>query len=147
MRVSRVRFRVLLLVTSIAIAVVVLVALNDAAWVGHASVPLEFRVLDDSTGRPIEGASIRLAEGDPEYRATTGTDGRAKMVIRAMIGGRSSLIRTTRAVNYAWRLEVTADGHKGVTDYLGDHTRGNRYHSDASPPPVVIRLARTPSGL
>ena len=53
--------------------------LSESAWVGRASIPLEIVVLDASTGHPVEGAMVRLAEGHPEYQAATGPDGRAKV--------------------------------------------------------------------
>jgi hypothetical protein len=35
--------------------VLLLPFLQETAWVGHASVPLEFLILDASMGRPING--------------------------------------------------------------------------------------------
>jgi hypothetical protein len=118
--------------------------LPDEDWVGHTSVPLEFLILDSSTGQPIERATIRLVETKPEYQATTGRDGRAKIVLQAPTAGRSSLLRSTRTVNYAWMLLVTADRHQEVREDLGELTRSPRYHSDSAPPPIVIRLAPVP---
>ena len=116
---------------------------QDAAWVGSATIPLEFLILDASTGRPVSGASVALAEGDPEYRATTGPDGTARLIIRAMIGGRSG----TRSVNYGhWALVISADGYKGVNDDLRHHTRDPRYHSEAVPPPIVVRITSEATG-
>jgi hypothetical protein len=128
-----------------AVVMYVLIALPAADWVGGASIPLEFLVLDATTGRPIEGASLRLVleEGrDPEYEATTGADGQAKVCIRAMTYGQSFLLRSTRFVRYHWTLIITADHHVGATLSLYELTRGARYHSDPAPPPIVIRLDR-----
>ena len=76
--------------------------LSESAWVGRASIPLEFVVLDASTGHPVGGgAMVRLAEVHPEYQAATGPDGRAKFVVEATVSSDDSLIRRTRAVNYA----------------------------------------------
>jgi hypothetical protein len=124
------------------VAPVLIYLSSEDAWVGHASIPLEFVILDAPTGRPLEGASVRLVEWTPEYEASTGADGRANIAIYAMIGGRSSLVRKTRSVNYAWALAVTCGGHEGINQALSDVTRGPRYHSDSAPPPIVIRLAR-----
>jgi hypothetical protein len=110
-------------------------------WVGHASIRLEFVILDAPTGQPLEGASIRLVEVAPEYEAITEADGRAKIVIDATVCGQSSLVRNTRVVNYAWTLLVTCNGHRRVNQDLSEVTRGPRYHSDVAPPPIVIRLA------
>jgi hypothetical protein len=45
-------------------------------------------------------------------------------------------------VTVTWMLVITADHHVGATLFLGDLTRGPRYHSDSVPPPIVIQLAR-----
>jgi hypothetical protein len=145
MQLPRVRFTVRWMMVGVAVVALVLVVEPEAAWDGHATIPLDFRVLDASTERPIEGASIRLDEGSPEYKATTGPDGCAKVIIRTMTGGRSSLLRNTRTVDYGWRLVISADGYGGLIDDLRRFTREPRYHSAPAPPPVVIRLAPVPS--
>ena len=142
MRLPRLRFtirRMMVVVTVFGVVTVELINLPEAAWVGHASIPLEFVILDALTGQPLEGASIRLVESTPEYEATTGAEGRSKIIINAMIGGRSSLVRNTRVVNYAWALVVTADHYRGVNEPLWEVARGPRYHSDPAPPPIVVR--------
>ncbi len=148
MRLPRLRLTVRRLMAAVGVVAVVtfvlIALLPEAAWVGHASVPLEFLILDSSTGQPIERATLRLVEGNPEYEATTGPDGRAKVVLQVTTAGRASPLRSTRAVNYAWMLLVTADRHQGVREDLRGVTRGPRYHSDSAPPPIVIRLAPVP---
>lgn len=117
-------------------------SLFEAVWVGRATIPLEFVILDDSTGKPIRGASIWLTEGTPEYRATADSNGRAKLLIRATVAGHSSRVRSTRAVNYgSWRLVVAGGGFDLNAD-LRMLTKDARYHYDATPPPIVIRLKR-----
>lgn len=144
MRLPRVQFTVRQMMIAVAvIGVVFLVTLDlpEAAWDGSASVPLEFLTLDCATGHPINGATIRLAEGNTENRATTGPDGSAKLVIRAITGGRSSAVRNTRIVVYTtWSMAISADGYEGLNDDLGKYTQGPRFHSDLIPPPIVIRL-------
>ena len=102
-----------MLMTAWAFVLLVLLGLplvTENAWTGSASIPLEFLVLDSAMGRPISGASVRLAEGDPEYRATTGPDGRAKPIIRATTGGRSGFFgchNDERSVNYGrWARDL-----------------------------------------
>jgi hypothetical protein len=144
MRLPRVRFtvrRLMVVVAIIALLSLVLAALlTEAAWSGHESIPLEFLILNASTGQAIEGASIRLIEGNPEYQATSGPDGRAKVLLHANVGGRSSLLRETRAVNYEWALLVNCKGYREVTESLREVTRDARYHSDQVSPSIVIRL-------
>lgn len=149
MRLPRMSVRRLMIgVAAVAVILLAALSMSEAVWVGSASIPLEFLVLDSATGRPINEASIRLAEGDPGYRATTGPDGRAKLVIRATTAGHSSLGRSTRAVAYGvWSLVISADGYKGLNDDLGQHTREPRFHSDPAPPPIMIRLAPEPPNL
>ena len=80
MRLLRLRFtirRMMVVVTVFGVVTVVLINLPWAAWVGHASIPLEFVILDALTGQPLDGASIRLVESTPEYEVTTGAEGRA----------------------------------------------------------------------
>ena len=143
---NQLQFTVLSLMVAVAVLSVVTAVLirlsPEAAWVGFASIPLEFVILDAPTGQPLEGASVRLIESTPEYDAITAADGRAKFVIHAMITGRSSLVRDTRSVKYAWTLSVTCDGHQGINQNLREITQGPRYHSDPAPPPIVIRLTR-----
>jgi hypothetical protein len=125
-----------------AVAAVLIYSCSEAAWVGHASISLEFVILDAPTGQPLDGASVRLLEGIREYEAATGADGRAKIVVDAMVGGRSSLVRKTRSVNYAWALSVTCGCHEGAYQALSEFTQSSLYHSEAVPPPIVIRLVR-----
>jgi hypothetical protein len=137
--------RMMVAVAVVTVAALVLTTiLTEAAWSGHASIPLEFLILDAATGRAIDGASIRLVEGDPEYQATTGPDGRAKVLLWATVGGRSSFLRDTRAVNYAWTFLVDCNGYRSVTENLREVTRDARYHSDPAPPSIVIRLEQSP---
>jgi hypothetical protein len=110
-------------------------------WVGFAPIPLKFVILDTLTGQPLERGSIRLVGRPPEYEVATGADGRAKIVIEVMTAGRSSWFENTRSVNYgAWELLVTRDGYASVREDFQEVTRKPRYHSDRTPPPIVIRL-------
>jgi hypothetical protein len=69
--------RLMAVVGVVAVVTFELIALlPEAGWVGHAWVPLEFLILDSSTGQPIERATLRLVETNPEYQAITGPDGR-----------------------------------------------------------------------
>jgi hypothetical protein len=142
---GRPQFTVTGLMIAVAVFAVMTAALfhlyPEAVWVGRTSIPLEFVILDAPTGQPLQGASIRLTENTPEYRATTAADGRAKIVIDATIGGRSSLVRNTRLVNYAWALLISCEGHRTVNQDLRDVTRGPSFQSDLAPPTIVVRLA------
>jgi hypothetical protein len=149
MRVLGRRFKVWRTMVAVAIVALIFVITSrmfDVLWVGHASLPLEFLALDASTGRPIGGALIRLIDGPPEYEATTGPDGKAKIVIEARAAGSASLFHRTRSVYYLlWRLVISAKGYKSVKDDLNQYTWDPRFHSDPIPPPLVIRLQPDPS--
>ncbi len=145
MRLLKSRRRVIAYVTAfVVIAVLGTGAFTEVVWVGRATIPLEFVILDASTGRPIEGASIRLFfegnEENPECEAVAGPEGRARVVIQARTVGRDSLFRHTRGVNYNWFVAVTADGHLKDLQYLATLTRAPAYHHDKVPPPIVFRL-------
>ena len=143
--VCRSKRRWMITATLVVVATPMIFALPSADWVGHAQVPLEFVILDASTGFPIEGATLRLLlEDDPEYVATTGPDGGARVVRQFMTGGRSSVLRSTRVVNYNLMVAITAVGHQPLRIELAELTREARYHSDPNPPPIVIRLAPSP---
>ncbi len=147
MRLSRVRFTVRRMIVALAASATLLAfeSCSDRVWSGHASVPLEFLILDAPTGRPIAGASVWLGEVQPEYAASTGPDGRAKFVVLAHTAGRSSQLgSSTRSVDYEWALSVSVEGYEDVYEALKDHTRGPRYHSGEVPPPIVIRLSPEP---
>jgi hypothetical protein len=137
MRVLGRRLKVWRLMVAVAIVTLILViAIRsfDRLWIGHASIPLEFLALDASTGRPIDGTSIRLIDGPPEYEAMTGPDGKARIVLEAMAAGSASLFHRTRSVNYLfWRLVISAKGYKSVKDDLNKYTWDPRFHPIRSP--------------
>ena len=149
MRLPRPRFtlrQLMLCIALIAVGIAMLIGAcgSEAFWVGEASVPLEFQIRDASAGKPIAGASVGLTKGRSDYQATTGPDGRAFLLITTTVGGRSSMFRQTRSVNYSWALAIKAAGYGAMTCDLHDLTRTPQYHSAPSPPPIVIRLAPVP---
>jgi hypothetical protein len=118
---------------------------TEAAWDGYTSVLLEFVVVDAETNEPVSGSLVQLKDGSPEYHAPfTGKDGRTKFIIEAACGGRSSIFRQTRSVNYgAWEASVEANGYKTFKDAFFNLTRDQRYHDkNAIPPPIVIKFRR-----
>ena len=121
------------------------VCCNEAGWVGQTTVPLEIVVVDAETNEPVSGTLVQLKEGSPEYAApVTGQDGRTKLIIETLCGGRSSMFRQTRSVNYGfWEMRVEADGYNTFTEALSNLTRDPRYHEkNAVPPPILIRIRR-----
>ena len=144
MELRRPRFTVIALMGLVAacgIAMAVVVNLPfEAVWVGSASIPLDFVVVDAASGKPVNGATIRLTESSPEYCTVTGRDGRAEILIDAMTGGRSSWRRETRSVNYSWGLSIACDRYEDVNAGLRELTQAPSYHSGKTPPPIVIRL-------
>jgi hypothetical protein len=117
--------------------------LPEANSVGHTTLPLEFLVVDAATGRPVPGSLVQLKGATPEYKAPlTDRDGRAKLVIQAMCGGRSSLFRSTRNVQYGeWEVSTESAGYETYRAGLSQFTHDHRYHDrDAVPPPIIIRI-------
>jgi hypothetical protein len=144
--VCRSKRRWMITATVAVVGTAMLFALPSADWVGHAQIPLEFVILDGSTGSPIEGATVRLLlDDDPQHAATTGPAGRLRVVLQFTTGGRSSVLRRTRVVNYNLMVTITAVGHQPLSVALAEPTREPRYHSDPNPPPIVIRLAPSPT--
>jgi hypothetical protein len=151
MRLPRPRFTVRRLMIAVAVvagALAFISATTDVNGSGWATIPLQFTVLDATTGKPVSEATIRLTIG-PEYQANpTGPDGRTTLVIRAMCGSSGPIFRRRRGVNYGfWRLEVEAKGYLKFRSNLEKYTtdRDRRFHDyDAIPPPIVIRLRTSP---
>jgi hypothetical protein len=144
-------------ILAVAVAAVGIVSLNfvngGALWVGHADIPLEFFILDSSTGQPLKGAVLRFVATDVPSdetepivcEAITGADGRARLVHTFMTSGYSSALRNTRTVNYNLALVIKAADHEEHRAYLWDITREPGFHSDSVPPLTVIRLPRRSS--
>lgn len=125
--------------------------------VGWVTVPLVFSVLEADTGRPIEGAVIRLLDFDfesstapPDYlELKTGPDGRAATSLNLRFT-MSEEIPSGKLRSYCmhypgWDMYVMAAGYPDVLAAFADHERGNRrFHEYAPPPAVVFRLRREP---
>ena len=137
---------------------------KTAVEVGHVDIPLEFVVIDDTSEKPIAGASIRLQ--DPDYsglppesphtlEALSGLDGRYRVnLMGLMYSARSSvsedgrfLRRLSRWVRYPnWELSVSVDGYQEFSlsyqEFQKKYTGNCQYHENTVPPPIVIRLRR-----
>jgi hypothetical protein len=117
--------------------------------IGFKNIPLDFLVIDAGDGRPIPSATIRFIEFNPETVLTTGCNGHAGFVFRnapvastrydPLIGppGKEKL-----AVNYCWVLSVRAEGYDDLIVDMSVPTKDPRYHYDAVPPAIVVRLQR-----
>ena len=145
MRLPRPQFTVLSLlrtIAAVAIVLAVLIARPREHWLDIEKISLEFMVLDDSTGKPVAGASLRLRFRLYDYAATTNAQGRVRIVVEGACGGGPLPSRTTRRVNHEGELVVAADRFPLQGADLRNLTRDPRYHSDKAPPPIVIRLAK-----
>jgi hypothetical protein len=120
---------------------------------GFKAIPLDFLVVDASDGRPIPSASIRFIDEQPETVLTTGRDGRAGFVYRdapvastryfPLIGPPG---KETLAVGYPWALSVKAEAYDDRVEDMRHLTRDPRYHYNAVPPPIVVRLKKRSPG-
>jgi hypothetical protein len=122
-----------------------------ALGIGFKDIPLDFLIIDAGDGSPIPSATIRFIEFNPETVLTTGRDGHAAFVFR------NAHVASTRyyplmglpaeeklAVDYSWILSVRAEGYDGQIVDMSDLTKDRRYHYDAVPPAIVVRLQRRP---
>jgi hypothetical protein len=125
--------------------------------VGHTSVPLVFVVSDIESGRPIDGATIKLSDHDyqsnqvPPYvlQLKTGKDGQASTQVDLMFyesrGIPSGQLRLFRVAYPHWEIRVAADGYEDAIAPFADYEqRDRRFHENAPPPPIAIRLRRQP---
>jgi hypothetical protein len=113
---------------------------------GTVSVPLVILVVDDKTGHPIEGAAVKFLDrhrSGMTREATTSVDGRANFVLDVWFSegyNGTLMLRVYRRVNYNEDVQVSAKGYRPSTIPLEDRTTDPRYHYDAAPPPILIRL-------
>ena len=146
----RPRFHIRTLLALPAVAALVIVGLDalypEGCWVGRTTIALEFLVVDAETGQPVPAAILRLkALIRPEVAVETGRDGRVVVVIEADCGGRFSLFRRTRYIDYrGWNYTIEASVYQRSEGSLGDFTSdAQRYHAPgAVPPPITIRLGK-----
>jgi hypothetical protein len=123
------------------------------------SSPFHFEIVDDETGQPIAGASVRLI--DPRFAmddqdnqgvvAVTGADGRAEYFLFANIQGREGMLGRTETISYhPWLIRVEAPGHRPFFTSLASETPARPEQWTAPsleltfppPPSVTIRLKR-----
>jgi hypothetical protein len=162
MRLPRVRFTVRRMM--IAVAAVAFLLWLVLRWdadtgvslgIGHASIPIVFVVQESGSDRPVEGATIHLQ--DPDYEDTpnppyvldlkTGPDGQATVLsdwtFHASEGIPSGKLRFYRVRYPPWEMRFSAEGYQGVAASFRDYeSKDRRFHEDAPPPPIVIRLRR-----
>ena len=115
---------------------------------GETSVWLTFHVVDDRDGRPIAGARITFIKGysvSPISSTMTGYDGSARVSCRAgCTSYRGPFFRSYRYLYFGAALQIEADGYQSADRLLKEYTSSPAYHDPAAPPPIPIRLKRTP---
>jgi hypothetical protein len=111
-------------------------------------VPLLFLIMDETTGRPIEGALVRLPDlhgSGTSLAATTSSEGLAKIFFDTFFSeGFNTILmhRVYRHVSYREDVEVSAKGFQLSRFLLEDRTEGPRFHYDPAPPPILVSLSR-----
>jgi hypothetical protein len=119
---------------------------------GSVSVPLVIVVVDETTGKPIENAWIRLPDRPGSgitLEATTSSDGRARILLDTYFSeGINDLFmyRVYRRVCYIGEVEVSAEGYRTSKFLLEDRTNEPRFHYDAAPPLIVVGLRYSHQG-
>jgi 5-hydroxyisourate hydrolase-like protein (transthyretin family) len=115
---------------------------------GRATVLLTFHVLNVLDGRPVAGAKIALIRdysGPPAPSVISGVDGSAQ--VRCDVGATwysGPFFREYRCLYYGDAVEVQAQGYRSVEQLLREYTNDPAYHNSSVPPPIVIRLKRSP---
>jgi hypothetical protein len=147
----RVRFTMRQMMVAVAGSAVALAYLGTGSTrlgCGSASVLLTFHVVDDRDGRPIAGARIELIRdysGPPAASAISGIDGSAR--VRCDVGATwysGPFLRQYRCLHYGEAVQVQSDGYRLVDQLLHEYTSDPAYHNLSVPPPIVIRLMRSP---
>ncbi len=76
----------------------------------------------------------------------TGADGSGRVSCRAGCTWYSGpFFRPYRRLYFGEALQIQAKGYQSVDELLKDYTRSPAYHDSAVPPPIPIRLKRSPA--
>jgi hypothetical protein len=147
----RVRFTLRSMMVAVAGSAVALAYLGTGSTklgCGETSVWLTFRVVDDRDSRPIAGATIELIQdysAPPTASKMTGADGSARLRCRAGCTWYSGpFFRPFRRLYFGEALQIQSEGYQSVDQLLKEYTGSPAYHDSASPPPISIRLKRSP---
>jgi hypothetical protein len=135
-----------------------IIATRDTGFtgaVGAVDIHLVFRVCELGTGKPVDGATVLLA--DPDYiddpkepyviGLKTDADGCAEVAFESGFdesrGVPSGRLRYYRLRYPHWQIKVVATGYQSADAWFRDYEMGDsRYRQPGPPPPVVIRLRR-----
>jgi hypothetical protein len=113
-------------------------------WTQTGTELVEFRVVEESTDRPLAGASVELTGGPVPQARSTGPDGTVAFDVPYRFQGSVTLLRQTRTGGYPWSARVSARGYAAATTRLDDHRPGAG--DDFLPEqPIAIRLRPLPS--
>jgi 5-hydroxyisourate hydrolase-like protein (transthyretin family) len=150
----RVRFTVRSMMVAVACSAVTLAYLGTGSTklgCGSASVLLTFHVVDDLDGRPVARARVELIRdytAPPTASAITETDGCVR--VGCNVGATSSsgsFFRQYRCLHYGEAVQVQAEGYESVDKLLREYTTSPDYHNLSVPPPIMIRLRRSPESI
>jgi hypothetical protein len=109
-------------------------------WKQSGTELVEFRVLDESSGRPIAGAAVALSGAPPAPQTgSTRPDGTVAFAVPYRFQGTTTLLRKTRFGGYPWSASLSAAGYQSATTRLDDH-RLNAGQDFPMTLPIVIRL-------
>jgi hypothetical protein len=125
-----------------------------------ATSPFSFVVVDESTGRPIPNAAVRLI--DPRFalddtenqgeRVVTGADGSVDYILSANVRGREGLLGRTETISYnPWLIRVEALGYRPYFTSLASDSPIPADRLTAPPlgltfpPPPTVTIRLSPS--
>jgi hypothetical protein len=108
-------------------------------WKQSGTELVQFRVLDESTGRPVSGVAVELAGGPSPLAGSTGPDGTVAFAVPYRFQRSETLLRKTRSGGFPWTATLSAGGYQRTTTRLDDHRPGSG--SDfITTQPIVIHL-------
>jgi hypothetical protein len=140
--------------------IVLMFGATKALWVGQSLVSLTFVVVDDQSGRPVSGATVRLRElpfesgipslvispNEPGVEMRTSPRGRATITYKFSSTGQSGLlVRTTATAQILedYYVQTSAEGYQTQVVPLYELTGHNVDLTwPQQPPPIRIRLER-----
>lgn len=115
-----------------------------SSWTRTGEVWVDFRVVDDSSGRPIGGASVEFSGGPDPLEKLTGADGLVSFAVLGLFEGTNSLLRDDRSGRFRGLARFKARGYQGSSTQINDR-RQRTGRSISLPRPIVIRLKRLAS--
>jgi len=152
----RIRLRTMMIlvgVTAVLLALAIFVlpllpTIRNDPWANGVGVPIDVSVVDGASGRPIDGAQVRVIhpwypKQMPASEGTTGEDGRLRLVAYGNGAGRALMVGASRPV-VLWKTQrVTFGGGALVVTRAGYEATREPMVTDQAGTTAVVRLVRS----